>query len=63
MSEAKRKALMGEDGPVPHWDGAGVPFCSEECSHHDGKRCRLIGQRPGNICEPAVEKMAKALAL
>ena len=30
------------------------PWCREECSQHDGKRCRVTGFRPGHICEPAV---------
>ena len=69
MSDAKRKALAGEavcegeSSPAPQWDGSGVPFCSEECPHHDGKRCRLLGSRPDSICEPVVTQMAKALAL
>lgn len=38
-----------------------VPFCDERCPQHDGKRCRLLGERPGRICEPAVSAMAEAL--
>ena len=44
----------------PTWDHD-VPFCNEECRSHDGKRCRLTGMRPGNVCEPAVSAMAAAL--
>lgn len=33
-----------------------IPFCNERCPHHDGKRCDIIGRRPGNICEPAIEQ-------
>jgi hypothetical protein len=44
----------------PDWDHD-VPFCTEECKSHDGKRCQLMGMRPGNICEPAVVGMAAAL--
>lgn len=39
----------------PDWgsDGA-VPWCSDRCPSFDGKRCEIIGQRPGRLCEPAV---------
>jgi hypothetical protein len=36
---------------------SGVPFCSEQCPQHDGKRCRLLGARPGTICEPGVDRI------
>ena len=36
--------------PDPAEDG--IPYCSEECPSHDGKRCRLIGSRAPNVCEP-----------
>jgi hypothetical protein len=46
----------------PQWSDELVPFCSDEkCSQYDGKRCRVLGMRPGNICEPAVDKMAELL--
>jgi hypothetical protein len=32
----------------------GVPRCSDECEQYDGKRCQLLGCRPGPVCEPAV---------
>lgn len=33
----------------------GIPRCAEEgCRRYDGKRCELLGARPGNLCEPAV---------
>lgn len=36
----------------------GIPFCSDDsCPEYDGKRCRLLGSRPGNICEPAVDEL------
>lgn len=42
----------------PEVDEHGVLFCTEEkCCQYDGKRCRLIGFRPGNICEPAVRQL------
>ncbi len=39
----------------PDWgsDGA-APFCSERCPSFDGKRCEILGHRPGSLCEPAV---------
>lgn len=36
---------------------SGVPFCSDNCPQHDGKRCRLLGLKPGNICEPGVDRI------
>ena len=47
----------------PAWSDAapGVPLCDESCVHHDGKRCRLTGFRPGPICEPVVGAMAATL--
>lgn len=37
-----------------------VPFCTGEvCTHYDGKRCALIGMRPGNVCQPTVESDAE----
>ncbi len=45
----------------PEINSYGVPFCTtSECSKYDGKRCELLGFRPGNICEPAVMDMAAA---
>ena len=40
---------------------SGVPFCNENCPQHDGKRCRVLGMRPDNICEPTVVEMARLL--
>jgi hypothetical protein len=37
----------------------GVPFCSESCRHHDGKRCRIMGFQPGAICEPTVIELVR----
>jgi hypothetical protein len=40
----------------------GVPFCStDECKSYDGKRCKVLGLRPGSICEPAVIDVMAAL--
>jgi hypothetical protein len=45
----------------PSWSD-GVPFCSlDDCAQYDGKRCRALGFRPGNICEPVVIEMARLL--
>ncbi len=47
--------MSDEALPQPERDEkTGVPFCSESCRHYDGKRCKLLGFRPGHICEPAV---------
>jgi hypothetical protein len=36
-------------------DENGLPRCTnDECRHYDGKRCRVIGFRPGLFCEPAL---------
>ena len=47
----------------PAWSESrpGVPLCDESCSHHDGKRCQLMGFRPSAICEPVVGAMASML--
>ena len=43
----------------PDRDRNGVPWCSDSCPQHDGKRCRLLGLRPVSICEPAVVELAR----
>jgi len=49
-------------GAYVEWTKYGVPICTDErCDHFDGKRCLLIGLRPGNICEPLVVEMADVL--
>lgn len=48
-----------EPAPDPE---TGVPYCSTECSSYDGKRCRMMGMRPGHICEPAAEAIIAELA-
>jgi len=45
----------------PDIDDRGVPYCTESCLEHDGKRCKLLGARPGNLCEPEVAIMAGTL--
>lgn len=47
--------------PDPRWAGT-VPHCNEQCPHYDGKRCRLLGQRPDTLCEPVVEAMGNEIA-
>lgn len=43
-------------------DKTGVPFCAEnDCQMYDGKRCKAMGFRPGNICEPAVIELVAEL--
>ena len=46
----------------PDWDDHLVPRCSGHCRQHDGKRCRIMGQRPTALCEPAVDMMADLLS-
>lgn len=64
MSEANvRDQIEREAGDAsPVWGKDGVPMCSEQCEHHDGKRCRILGQRPDAICAPTVEAMSSMLA-
>ncbi len=40
----------------------GVPFCTEKCDEYDGKRCRLMGARPAQHCEPALIQITTKLA-
>jgi len=48
--------------PSPHFDERGVPWCTrEDCPAFDGKRCELLGFRPGSLCEPQVAEMARQL--
>lgn len=46
----------------PDWTDLLVPWCSEKCPSHDGKRCELMGCEPSRICEPAVIDMASRAA-
>ena len=50
------------DRPEPAMDLDGLPRCTENCPQHDGKRCRLLGLRPSEFCEPALEQQREALA-
>lgn len=50
------------DAIDPDWLSSGgsvLPYCSGECRSHDGKRCRLLGHRPGDVCEPAVSALIR----
>jgi len=38
-----------------------VPLCSEKCPHHDGKRCRVTGNEPEQVCRPGCAILIKAL--
>lgn len=65
MSTWKTRAAVAASGDerrpaLPVWED-GAPWCDDRCSHHDGKRCALIGVRPGRICEPVVVEMARML--
>ena len=45
---------MSEPSPTRYDDG--LPRCSlDECGLYDGKRCRALGHRPYEHCEPALE--------
>jgi hypothetical protein len=43
----------------PQWTND-VPFCSENCEKHDGKRCEILGSRAPDVCEPAVKDYVQA---
>jgi hypothetical protein len=43
----------------PKYYDDGVPMCADDdCSSFDGKRCKMLGARPGAVCEPAVVKIS-----
>jgi len=49
-------------GAFVEWTEDGIPMCGDDkCDNFDGKRCKLIGFKPGNICEPIVAEMADRL--
>lgn len=57
-----KKLLVLDENCRPKWENAIEPRCSEGgCPAYDGKRCGLLGHRPGVHCEPAVRKMGEAL--
>ena len=35
----------------PDWDDHLVPRCSGHCRQHDGRRCRIMCQRPTSLCD------------
>lgn len=40
-----------------------VPLCSfDACPSFDGKRCKITGYRPKELCEPAVREMSATIA-
>jgi hypothetical protein len=49
------------DNVEPRINKDGIPYCSDRCPSHDGKRCEIIGASPSLICEPAVQDMAARL--
>jgi hypothetical protein len=59
--DAQAAAGNEDDAAKPVWSDE-VPFCDGACPHYDGKRCRVMGLRPDNICEPVVAEMAKMLS-
>lgn len=60
----KRKSKQKSDwSAMPRWtDNGNLPMCSEgACPEFDGKRCKILGNRPGAICEPAVIEVLAAV--
>ena len=42
--------------------GDKLPFCTEECPSHDGKRCDILGRRPGyGLCQPAIADLIEQM--
>ena len=61
MAAQAEEPMSDDDDIKPEVTKHGLPLCTESCPSHDGKRCRVLGQRPSRICEPAVEAMAERL--
>lgn len=62
MSWKARALRMAYPDPLPAPSfQSGPPECSEECPHHDGKRCELMGFRPDRHCEPVLLAMVALL--
>ena len=62
MNWKSRALKMAYPEPLPAPDFAsGLPVCSDECPHHDGKRCELTGFRPDTHCEPVLFEMVSLL--
>jgi hypothetical protein len=43
--------------PTPDTSSNRVPYHSDDCLCYDGKRCKILGNRPPSICEPAVKAL------
>lgn len=56
----QRDAGSDEHDATPNWIG-GVPLCTDACPHYDGKRCRVLGMRAPDLCEPVVVQMSRML--
>lgn len=61
----ERLSLLAGGGLVaakPLWHSR-APLCSEgECPYFDGKRCELLGHRPGDHCAPVIRQMGDVVA-
>ncbi len=44
-------------------DASGAyPQCAEDdCKSYDGKRCRLTGNRPRGVCDPAMDALGEVI--
>ena len=47
---------------IPSLGADGIPWCTEACPSHDGKRCELLGGQPSRVCEPMVLKLVERVA-
>lgn len=57
------KATLAAEDIRPIWqEPSNAPMCVGDCPSYDGKRCRVLGWRPGAVCVPAVDVMARRLA-
>lgn len=36
-----------------------LPYCTDQCASHDGKRCTILGYRHDSVCEPAVAALVR----
>ena len=61
LTPVQKQQLMWKAKAAPYWTET-LPYCSEGCPQHDGKRCMLMGFKPGSFCEPALETMTIELA-
>jgi hypothetical protein len=59
--DAQTAAGNEDDMARPVWT-LDLPWCSTDCPHHDGERCRVLGLTPGRLCEPVVKQMAVLLS-